>query len=528
MNKWILILNQIVRIIESLRSTNSFENWISIFKNIFHNDEIQNDKFNDEINNLFKILEDISRIINSEVILDLNVLNEILNTYINNQTSNLDRRKNEVLISNIENSRLLPHKIIFLMGMNQKVYPKIIDKDKINILNNEYRFEDPSLIDKEKYFFLELLLSCREQFIISWSNYDFANNILEISSPIRKLINILKNQIDKNHHDNLITDIEINSSESKKISNKSLKPKEGLVTSLEFKNENYKNKKYKLSELINWYKSPQIYWLRQKNIFPKKKFIYNPSDETITNYDKYKLLNNVLRTIDIDDKDLKIKLNDLKIKEQIISNGIISPKNSIYLNELEVHKLIQSLIYNFKDLDNIQRQYKKSESNKVEYYKNDNKIIELIHSNINFTKRSETWMKLLFIASLDKDINKAQIIYRKNNLYKVEILNAPYQADATKLLDQYFNIYNNALEYCLPLPPESSYKYIFSFMKNKDYKKAFIDEWIGSKNFNLGERDKPEMQLCFGYEKNPNFFLNNKYFHELSIKLYKPLIESLL
>ena len=63
-------------------------------RNIFHNDVVQNEKFNDEINNLFKILEDISRIINSEVILDLNVLNEILNTYINNQTSNLDRRKN--------------------------------------------------------------------------------------------------------------------------------------------------------------------------------------------------------------------------------------------------------------------------------------------------------------------------------------------------------------------------------------------------------------------------------------------------
>ena len=47
-------------------------------------------------------------------------------------------------------------------------------------------------------------------------------------------------------------------------------------------------------------------------------------------------------------------------------------------------------------------------------------------------------------------------------------------------------------------------------------------------NFNLGERDKPEMQLYYGYEKDPNFFLNNEYFQELSIQLYKPLIESFL
>lgn len=527
-NKWILILNEIIRIIKSLRSTNNFRDWISIFKNIFQDNELRNDKFNDDINNLYKILEDLSGIIDSKVIIDLHVLIEILNTYINNQTSNLDRRKNEVLICNIENSRLLPHKIIFLMGMNHKIYPKAVNRDKINILNNEYRFGDPSIIDKEKYLFLELLLSCREKFIISWSNYDFENNALEISSPIRKLINLLRNQMDINHQDNLMTDIEINTSHFEMTGNSSFVPNEGLVSSLEFKNDNSEIKKYKLSELINWFKSPQLYWLRQKHIFPKKKFIYNPSDEKIGNYEKYKLLNNLLSDIDIEDTDYKIKLNKLNIKEKIISNGIISPKNSIYLNELEVHKLIQSLIYNFKDLDKIERKYQKSESNKVEYFKCDNKIIELIHSNINFVKRSEIWIKLLFISTLDKDINKAQIIYRKNNLYKLEMLNAPSKIDTLKLIDQYLNVYHNSLEYCLPLPPESSYKYIFSYMKNKDYKKAFIDEWIGNKNFNIGERDKPEMQLCYGYEKDPYFFLNNKYFQELSIKLYKPLIASIL
>ena len=527
-NKWILILNQIIRIIKSLRSTNNFENWVSILMNIFHNNEVQNNDLNDDINNLYNILEDISSSIDSEVIIDLNVLNEILSTYINNQTSNPDRRRNEILISTIENSRILPHKIIFLMGMNQIIYPKALYRDNINILNNKYRFGDPSLIDKEIYLFLELLLSCREKFIISWSNYDFKNNSLEISSPIRKLINLLKNRIDINQQDNLITDVESNTIYPNKTRNKSCDPNKGLISSLKFKNESFQYKKYKLSELINWFKSPQLYWLRQRNIFPKKKFIYNPNDEKISNYEKYKLVNNLLSDIDIERTDFKIKLNELKIKENIISNGIISPKNSIYLNEMEVHKLIQSLIYNFKDLNNIERKYQKSESNKVEYLKCDNKLIELIHSNINFSKRSETWIKLLFIAILDKDINKAQIIYRKNNLYNVEILNAPCKIDAIKLVDQYLNIYHNSLEYCLPLPPESSYKYIFSLIKNKNYKKAFIDEWIGSKNFNFGERDKPEMQLCYGYEKDPNFFLKNKYFQELSIKLYKPLITSLL
>ncbi len=39
------------------------------------------------------------------------------------------------------------------MGMNQEIYPKKIDKDKINILNNEYRFGDPSLMIKKNTSF---------------------------------------------------------------------------------------------------------------------------------------------------------------------------------------------------------------------------------------------------------------------------------------------------------------------------------------------------------------------------------------
>ena len=526
-NKWIIILTNIKNIIERIRNFKSFENWILIFKDILSDFKTHNDTLNEDINNLNRLLEEISKNIDSDTNIELNVLNEILNTYLNNQKANLDKRKNEVLISDIASSRYLPHKVTFVMGMNQISYPRVINRDSINILNNEHRFGDPSFIDKEKYLFLELLISCREQFIISWSNYDSENNNLEISSPISQLIKVIKSQVDITHHNNLIKEIN-NKKDSYNGINKSNCKQEGLIRSLKFENKNIENKEYKLSELINWYRSPQLHWLKQRNIFPKKNFIYNPSDERISNYQKYKLFTNLLRDLNIDDENLKIKLSNLKIKEKLISNGIISPKNSIHINELEVDKLIQSLIYNFTDLDNIQREYQKSESNKVEYFKNKNMIIELIHSNINFEKRGEIWIKLLFISSLDKDINKAQIIYRKNDFYNLEILNAPCKSDAIRLIDQYLNIYHNSLEYCLPLPPESSYKYIFSFMKNKNHEKAFIDEWIGNKNFNLGERDKPEMQLCYGYEKDPNFFLNDKYFQELSIQLYKPLVASLL
>ena len=525
-NKWIIILKEIKNIVEVLRKKSNLKNWIINFRNIFNNLNISNEILNDDLSKLNEILEDFSKRVDSEIVIESDLLSKIFNDFFNNQKRNLDKRTNEVLISDIESARLIPHKIIFVMGMNQISFPRKVRKDNINLLNNEYKFGDPSLVDKEKYFFLELLISCREQFIISWSYYDLENNILEISTPIRQLINTFKNQFDSNNLETLVSDINHNNDKSNELFSSKNKNVEGLIKYLLFEYKTYPCRKYKLTQLINWFKSPQLHWLKQKNIFPKKSFNYEPSDEKISNYQKYRLLNKLLEDISIDNNNFKETLNQVNIKQQIISNGIISPKNSIDLNELEIHTLVQSLISNFDNLNNIQRQYLKKDFNKIEFFKCEDQIIELIHSNINFTKRSETWLRLLFISSYVKDINKAHIIYRKNNIYKKETLNVSSSINANKLINEYVSIYQNTIETCLPLPPESSYKYVKAFLKNNDYQKAFIDEWIGNKDFNLGERDKPEMQICYGYKKEPQFFLKNKHFKELSLKLYKPFIES--
>ncbi len=94
-------------------------------------------------------------------------------------------------------------------------------------------------------------------------------------------------------------------------------------------------------------------------------------------------------------------------------------------------------------------------------------------------------------------------------------------------MEEYINIFKNYSEKCLPLPPESSYKYVEAKIKSKNEKKAFIDRWIGNKTFSKGERENIEMKLCFGNKKEPEFFLGNNNFDKLSFRLYGPLIEAL-
>jgi len=140
---------------------------------------------------------------------------------------------------------------------------------------------------------------------------------------------------------------------------------------------------------------------------------------------------------------------------------------------------------------------------------------------------SELWIKSLFIYSLKKNIKKTRVIFRTENYYKSQIIQSPGVIKSKLILEEYINIFKNYSEICFPLPPESSFKYVEAKIKSKNEKKAFRDSWIGNKSFSKGERDNIEMKLCFGNEKEPEFFLRNNNFDKLSFRLYGSLINAL-
>jgi len=217
----------------------------------------------------------------------------------------------------------------------------------------------------------------------------------------------------------------------------------------------------------------------------------------------------------------------LNIKDQLVDNGIFTPKNSIFTKEKEIKELVRSLSVNLSQHKKINRIYVKSKSNKEEYFIADNTVIELIHSKLSLRRLIEPWIKLLFISSLKKNIKKTKVIFRTENQYKSQIIQSPGAIDSNLILEEYINIFKNYSEKCLPLPPESAYRYVEAKIKLKNEKKAFTDKWIGNKNFSKGERDNIEMKICFGNEKEPDFFLGNNNFDQLSYRLYSPLIKAL-
>ena len=72
---------------------------------------------------------------------------------------------------------------------------------------------DPSVFEREKYAFLELLIACREKFIVTWVKNDKDNKKLDVSYPIKELISFFDSFLNQSQRELIIKDSDLNKNE---------------------------------------------------------------------------------------------------------------------------------------------------------------------------------------------------------------------------------------------------------------------------------------------------------------------------
>jgi len=528
LNKWVKLLLDFKKYINLLRGSFPYSSWVEKIKFVLKGIADSNGNFNLEISEINRILDNHSIPLIPDDLILLNVFREILISCINKAKYQNKSRINKILVSDIENARHIPHKVIFLIDMNSVYFPKLSKNENINLLNNKYHLGDPSVFEREKYSFLELLIACRDKFIVTWVKNDKNSKKLDVSFPIKELISFFDSFLNQGQRELIIKDSDLNKNEIIDLDkSKIVKSNYSLIEDINWNEKKSDIKNYKLSELIYWFKTPQKYWLNKNNISPKEIFIHHPDEENVSNLQKSQLITKIIQQVEIDNHNIIDDLNELNINDQLVENGIIMPKNSIFTKEKEIKDLLSSLCASLSQHNKINRIYVKANANKEEYLIADDTVIELFNANLSLSRLTEAWIKLLFISSLKGNIKRTKVIFRKENNYKSQIIQSPGSTESNLILEDYINIFKNYSEKCLPLPPESAYKYVEAKIKSKNEKKAFTEKWIGNKNFSKGERDNIEIKMCFGNEKEPDFFLGNNNFDQLSYRLYGPLIKAL-
>ena len=365
LNKWVKILIHLKKYINLIRGSFSYSNWVEKIKFILKSIADSNANFNLEISEINRILDNHAIPLIPDDLILLKVFREILISCINKVKYQSKSRVNKILVSDIENSRHIPHKVIFLIDMNSVNYPKLPKSENINLLKNKYHLGDPSVFEREKYAFLELLIACRDKFIVTWVKNDKDNKKLDVSFPIKELISFFDSFLNQSQRELIIKDSDLNKNEIIDLDkSKIVKSNYSLIEDINWNEKKSDIKNYKLSELIYWFKTPQKYWLNKNNISPKEIFIHHPDEEYVSNLQKSQLITKIIQQVEIDNHNIIDDLNELNINDQLVENGIIMPKNSIFTKEKEIKDLLSSLSASLSQHNKINKIYVKSNANK--------------------------------------------------------------------------------------------------------------------------------------------------------------------
>ena len=133
LNKWVKILIHLKKYISLIRGSFSYSNWVKKIKFILKSIADSNANFNLEISEINRILDNHAIPLISDDLILLKVFREILISCINKLKYQSKSRVNKILVSDIENSRHIPHKVIFLIDMNSVNYPKLPKLSLIHI-----------------------------------------------------------------------------------------------------------------------------------------------------------------------------------------------------------------------------------------------------------------------------------------------------------------------------------------------------------------------------------------------------------
>ena len=524
LHKIIKLVDLFIFHIKLFNEPKDINEWIKSIEIIL--DDLFHKNYTYEINEFKSIIQEYKGKYLCKKKLDIFAFKESLDCIFNKNYNFLNNRKDEVIVSEMKPLCFIPYKYIFICGMNDKYYPKRFLKDNYNIMDRYKIFGDPNEIDLENDLFLYYLMSCKNKLFITWSEKDSEENKLNISLTVKKL----KNFIDSNIFYEKIIESNTNvSTETKLLKNNNFfnNKMHPIINNLDWDYEKNNENLYKIFELQKFLKEPQRYWLMKKDIKAPRIF-KNQSLKEIPPLQKINFLEKITNKFKIDNIDFEENILNLNLKEEIIAEGFIAPKNSIIDLVKYFEGILQSLIEIRNNFKFIKQKTIKDQLNKESFYISNQEIIELNHSKISLNNIIDAWLRLLFIVSKNDEIKSSKLIILKDNKYHIKDIRSPGQKEARKILLNYSNMYFEHLQKCLPIPPISSFNFI-NTLKFYDYDKAlniFKKTWVGNE-FSFGEREKYEMKLCFGESKEPEFFTNNQIFNQLANSLYHPVVNAL-
>ncbi len=173
--------------INFIKNTHSIEQWqnrlIQLLEDFYVEDETSSQSLLQLYNAITKIAENITAChfkehIGSEIIVSL------FNDYLDDNKTQLNFLAGRVNFATLLPMRAIPFKVVCLLGMNEKDFPRQYNKNSFNLMNYAPQKGDRAKREDDRYLFLEALLSAQEIFYISYIGQSLTKNHTELPSVL--------------------------------------------------------------------------------------------------------------------------------------------------------------------------------------------------------------------------------------------------------------------------------------------------------------------------------------------------------
>ncbi len=331
-NSWGLLTN-ILKYIKELRKFHKCKEWVILLKSIILEFFGDGGDWIWEVQQLLNIIDNWhSMTIDFQLEIDSSVVKDLITQSLSSTTGKFGHRSGKITISSLEPMRAIPHRVIIVMGLEGKSFPRGDSRTSFNILEKRRELGDPNQNDKDRYSLLEALISSRQHLLLSWNYRDErTGEELEASSPVQQWLNYLKIKLGKEIYKNILIEAPSNpldiknfirnstvqilscdqrNLEARKLIDKAKSPSQiSLALPLEWDLESSPNKTFiSYEQTREWLLGPQISWLKENNIQSKEfnNIIEDNDYLELSELDRYILLKQRLDT----DKDKEVIKNE--------------------------------------------------------------------------------------------------------------------------------------------------------------------------------------------------------------------------
>ena len=565
LTKWWELLSLFCNQVRELRRPHTSEQWVKLLRSFAQ------DLFDDgglwaiELKNFFSTLEEW-RLTSTDCQLKIEaaVVADIVKQSLSQEASRFGHRTGLITISALEPMRAIPHRAIVLMGLDSDVYPRHKDYPGFHLLGKKRKLGDPRSSDQDRYALLEALMSSRQHLLLTWNSRDErTGEHIAPAAPIQQWLGELHNELKGDDWNGLLRTPHPNPlDQTNFLSNSHDEPISCDRRYLEARlwlNKNLETKPIALALPLHWdlnhaitgeyisYKSlsswliaPQNVWLGQLKLQPREWInpLENLEELDLSELRRYHLLRerykNLIHQLP-EHRDACLITQTEEDWEYIYSGqGVLPPISAASIECETLNKRWQQLQSTLNKIGPLGKQFLQDNDSTNEILWAGDFVVVIELGKLKAKNAMEGWLQHLLACSQGKAPSATLVITRsssraKQDEFEIALKWNPMPASqAEKELKKLKEMSSIGLKNCWPVPPESGWA--FAQASRKDlYKgeKAFQQRWDGG--FNLkGERESPEMQICFGYNFEAKNFFESNDFKKAYKNLYSLILEFLV